>query len=161
MSYSQSNTLPIYQEGDFVLSGSFPIVNYLLSLNSQVSQSLVGNTAQSKSLNGSWLEFSSYRIQELDLVLLAQNVDKEASTLAQKDLETTLESLNNHLQLRTFLSGYQYSLSDLAVSTSLRPYFERVILKEQRDKYSHVTRWFNFCTSLSEVVQAFGYVKFL
>ena len=144
-----------------MLSGSQSIINYLLSLNPKISTLLIGSTAQNIARIGSWVEFSSYRIQELDLVLLRENVDKDSFALAMADLDITLDTLNSHLKLRTFLTGYSYTLSDLAVSIALRPYFERIISKETRAKFNHVSRWFNFCSSLSEVVQTFGYIKLI
>ena len=91
---------------------------------------------------------------------MGENVDNDSFNEGLKDLELTLEILNNHLKLKTFLSGYKYSLADLAVSTSLRPYFEGVIEKDLSERYKHITRWFNYCSSIGESVQVFGFAKF-
>ncbi|KAF1792040.1 Thioredoxin-like fold [Phytophthora cactorum] len=66
-----------------------------------------------------------------------------ALSKAKADVKKALQTLENHLHLRTYLVGEQVTLADIVVASALVYPFKFVLDKEFRKPYSAVNRWFS------------------
>ncbi|KAE9002231.1 hypothetical protein PR001_g18310 [Phytophthora rubi] len=64
-----------------------------------------------------------------------------ALTKSKADVKKALQTLENHLQLRTYLVGEQIYLADIVVASAIMYPFKFVLDKEFRKPYSAVNRW--------------------
>ena len=62
----------------------------------------------------------------------------------EKRLGQVLSSYNKFLQDNTFLSGYSYTIADIAMTNFLVHYYRYYLDINLRKKYAHLSRHFEF-----------------
>ncbi|KAE9258710.1 hypothetical protein PR003_g35098, partial [Phytophthora rubi] len=131
------------EEGSIFESGA--IAKYVARLRADTG--LYGKTFFESGQVDSWIDFSAY---ELEIPLQAwlypilgwSKFNAEALTKAKADVKKALQTLENHLHLRTYIVGEQITLADIFIATALVYPFKFVLDKEFRKPYSAVNRWF-------------------
>lgn len=73
----------------------------------------------------------------LELMSKPSNYEENKGILAKH-----LERLNNHLKLKTFFVGEKMTLADIWIGLDLVMLMQYGLLKEDRDKYTYLLRWF-------------------
>jgi len=71
--------------------------------------------------------------------------NKNSIASAKSQLFEALETMNNCLASRTFITGERASVADVAIFSSLVLAFKQVLSPENRKDFPHVTRWFQTC----------------
>ena len=92
------------------------------------------------------------------LGLMPQN-NLENSAKIQTELFRLLEILNGFLKTKTFLVGERISLADISVSFNLILLMERGLLKQDRDKFDYLMRWFNTIVNQKNVKDVIGKIQ--
>ncbi len=67
--------------------------------------------------------------------------------------------LNEHLKLRTVLTGVKLSVADFAVAAQLEKYFQFFMDEKMRASFVHVSRWMLFVTGQEEWKRGFGKLR--
>jgi elongation factor 1-gamma len=67
--------------------------------------------------------------------------------------------LNEHLKLRTVLTGVKLSLADFALAAQLEKYFQFFMDEKLRNSFVHVTRWMLFVCGQEEWKRTFGKLR--
>lgn len=78
----------------------------------------------------------------------------------KSEIFPVLEKLNKVLKLKTFLVGERISLADISLSLNLVLLFERGLLKEDREKFPYLLRWFETIIHQKNVQDVIGEIKF-
>lgn len=159
--HSLTHTLPLLQEGQFFLSGIYPIAKYLLYKDFSLVTVLHGKDSKEICQVEMWDDFLAYQIWPLYDHTIGQITGKTAKNeeifrLAVEDLTKILQKLNNHLGLRSFMVGYNVTLADLAVTTALHPFYSLLLDEKTRKNFPNVTRLFLFVSNLSHVTSVLG-----
>ena len=92
------------------------------------------------------------------LGLMPQN-NPDNSAKIQTELFRLLEILNGFLKTKTFLVGERISLADISVCFNLILLMERGLLKQDRDKFDYLMRWFNTIISQKNVKDVIGKIQ--
>ena len=92
------------------------------------------------------------------LGLMPQN-NPDNSAKIQTELFRLLEILNGFLKNKTFLVGERISLADISVSFNLILLMERGLLKQDRDKFDYLMRWFNTIVNQKNVKDVIGKIQ--
>ena len=132
---SPIGSIPLYQVGDFFLSGTKAIIQFILSSNSgEVSEILLkSNNYYEKALVEMWSDFVISNIWViLEIIFTTEkgklilNDKSDVFSEAKNDLFTVLEKINSHLVFQTYIVGSSMSLADLMLAASLTPIFENL-----------------------------------
>ena len=92
------------------------------------------------------------------LGLMPQN-NPDNSAKIQTELFRLLEILNGFLKTKTFLVGERISLADISVCFNLILLMERGLLKQDRDKFDYLMRWFNTIVNQKNVKDIIGKIQ--
>ena len=76
----------------------------------------------------------------------------------EKKLAQLLERLNNHLKLKTFFVGEKITLADIWICLDCLLLMQHGLLKEDRDKYTYLMRWFQTIIHQKIVKEVIGEV---
>ncbi|CAI5700981.1 unnamed protein product [Peronospora effusa] len=150
------------EEGTIFTSGA--IARYVARLRQDTG--LYGKTFFESGQVDSWIDFSA---QELEVplevwvhpILVASKSNPAALAKAKVDVKNALQTLENHLHLRTYLVGEQITLADIVVASTLIYPFKFVLDKEFRKPYSAVTRWFSTLVNQPEFQAVVGDVPLI
>uniref|UniRef100_A0A8C5QUP6 p47 n=1 Tax=Leptobrachium leishanense TaxID=445787 RepID=A0A8C5QUP6_9ANUR len=85
--------------------------------------------------------------------------NKQATEQAKEEVKHVLETLDTHLQTRTFLVGERITLADINVVCSLLWLYKQVLDPSFRQPYGNVTRWFVTCVNQPQFRAVLGEVK--
>ncbi len=96
-----------------------------------------GNDAVERALIAQWLE---YRVTDID------------RCHGEKDISTILKELNTYLATRTYFIGDRFTLPDMLLAYSLHSAVAGLTFQE-KEKYVHLSRWFDNIQSLEGVRQ--------
>ncbi len=170
LEHSPTGTIPLLKNGDFYISGSMAIINYLTSSSkSQNVQNLIPSDSFDKiSLTVMWMNYATDSIWpileqlftlEKEKVLLTQDeaLRKEGHLL----IDQVMERLNKHLQFNTYFIGSSYSLVDMMISVSLKWVYSHLLESEAVKKYNNVTRWMKLAANMTEYKAVNGEIKLL
>jgi glutathione S-transferase len=165
---SPIGNIPLYQVGDFFLSGTKAIIQFILSSNKgEVSEILLkSNNYYEKALVEMWSDFIISNLWVILEIIFTTEKDKlilndksEVFTEAKNDLFSVLEKINSHLVFQTYMVGSSMSLADLMLASCLTPVFEHLFSEEDFMKFSNLTRWFKLNSNIKEFKNVFGEAK--
>jgi len=152
-------TVPSMDHGHVHLTDSAAIAQYIAGLKSD--HKLLGHTPAESALITQWLVFSSAHIEAAGLIWLVQALggrpfNKPVYQHAQEMFKHSLEKLNRTLQHRTFLAAEHITLADIAVASSLHPFFVHLLSPEWRAPIKNVVRWYTTCMNQPAFKKVFG-----
>ncbi|KAK4046079.1 hypothetical protein OIO90_006632, partial [Microbotryomycetes sp. JL221] len=138
--------IPAYENGEFLLTESVAIANYVAGLNNKAG--LLGKSKEDQALVQ---QFASWANMHLLVALggwvrpLAglDSYNKPAVEASKAKTLTELAYLEQILQTRTFLVGDRITIADLFTVAALIRGFEFVLDAEFRKSHVNVTRYFN------------------
>ncbi|GMF30773.1 unnamed protein product [Phytophthora lilii] len=110
------------EEGSIFESGA--IARYVARLRPDTG--LYGKTFFESGQVDAWIDFSTYELEvPLEVwvrpILGVGKFNAAALTKAKADVKKALQTLENHLHLRTYLVGEQVTLADIVVASALVP----------------------------------------
>jgi elongation factor 1-gamma len=162
---SSTGNLPLFNNGEFFLSGSVAIYKFLIAENPTLYEILFGSDNKRKAQVESWIEFTSNNIWPFYNEIIGQITGKveaheEVFKTAINDFTQVLSKIEKHLTFKTFLVDHKVSIADIALTVALYPYFSLVLDGKMRDSIPNVTRWFSFVANLKEVSSVLGVPRF-
>ncbi|KAL7692643.1 putative elongation factor 1B gamma, S-crystallin, glutathione S-transferase [Plasmopara halstedii] len=150
------------EEGCIFESGA--IARYIARLRPDLG--LYGKTFFESGQIDGWIDFSAFELEvPLEVwvhpILGVGKFHAAASTKAKADVRKALQTLENHLHLRTYLVGEQVTLADIVVASSLVYPFKFVLDKEFRKPFPAVIRWFTTLVNQPEFQAVVGDVPLI
>ncbi|KAI0210938.1 Eukaryotic translation elongation factor 1 epsilon-1 [Lamellibrachia satsuma] len=109
------------------------------------NQECLGTCPLEQALVSQWLE---YRVMQLD------------RCSRDDDLHRVLKELNGYLMDRTYFAGHHLTLADIVLYYGLHRIFSKLTFQE-KEKYIHLSRWFNQIQYENNVRQKFSTVYFM
>lgn len=159
--FSPTKQFPLLKAGEVIISGTLPILRYIISSDEQVNHLLFSTEAKSIGCLEMWLNFILMNIAPICTEIISQLLgkkpfNKEILDRAIADLMNELSKVNEHLKFKTFLFGHSIKLPDLLLVCLLFDVYNLALLKDNRDKILNVIRHNLFVFSLVEVKQFFS-----
>ncbi|CAH0517138.1 unnamed protein product [Peronospora belbahrii] len=156
--------VPILETDEGCIFESGAIARYVARLRQDTG--LYGKTFFESGQVDSWIDFSAYELEvPLEVwvhpILGVGKFNAAALSKAKDDVKKALQTLENHLHLRTYLVGEQITLADIVVASALIYPFKLVLDKEFRKPYSAVNRWFLTLVNQSEFQAVVGDVPLI
>ncbi|GMF80739.1 unnamed protein product [Phytophthora fragariaefolia] len=116
--------VPILETEEGTIFESGAIAKYVARLRADTG--LYGKTFFESGQVDAWIDFSAYELEIplqawLSPILGWAKFNAEALTKAKADVKKALQTLENHLHLRTYLVGEQITLADIVVASALVP----------------------------------------
>ena len=164
LSFSPTKTFPLIKEGDTFISGTLPILKYILNIHPEIKQLYMGTTLKNESSCEMWLNFISNNIipivNEINSQLEGEKpFNDQTFEVAINDLIKELSTLNEHLKFRTFLTAHQVQICDLFLSILLIEVYNKVLTKDLREKIPNVIRHLKYVGNLDMVKNITGELK--
>ncbi len=169
LEYSPTKTLPTLKSGDDFISGTLPIVKYLIKSAKDDSDGiilnkrkiLIGKNLKDEAKVDMWTNFIFNSVYPITLEIEAQLYGKkkynpEIFNIALKDLFEVLEPINEQLMLNSFLTSNNIQLADLMLASVLFHCYNDVLTKEKIEKIPNVIRMFKFVSHMRDFVDIFG-----
>ena len=169
LEYSPTKTFPLLKSGDDFISGTLPIVKYLIKSAKDESDGvvldnrkvLIGKSLKEEARVDTWTHFiftSLYPVTaEIEAQLYGKKIFNSAIfDSALKDLMEILETINEQLTLNAFLTSNNIQLADLMLASVLFRCYNDVLTKEKIEKIPNVVRVFKFVSHMKQFVDLFG-----
>ena len=167
--YSQTKTLPLLKAGDVFISGTLPIIKYLVKSAKDISDGvildnrtiLLGKNIKEETKVDMWLTFILSKIfpitEDIENQLYGKKrFDIRMLELALNDLLEILIEINQYLQNNTFLSANHVQLSDIMLTCALFKCYNDLFTQIELDMIPNVIRVFNFVSNMSLFKKVFG-----
>jgi len=145
---------------EYCIFSSNAIARYLARIRPDIG--LYGQNFLESGEVDSWVDFSTNEI-EIPMCAWIYPIEKifeevpAATAEAKKDVEMALDTLNRHLQLRTFMVGHQVTLADVHIASVLFPGIAKhKVLEPLFKKFPNVQRWWNTVSQFPAFRKAFG-----
>ncbi|KAF4046476.1 Elongation factor 1 gamma conserved domain [Phytophthora infestans] len=156
--------VPILETEEGAIFESGAIARYIARLRPDTG--LYGKTFFESGLVDAWIDFSAYELEvPLEVwvypILGVGKFNAAALAKAKADVKKVLQTLENHLHLRTYLVGEQVTLADIVIASALVYPFKFVLDKEFRKPYSAVNRWFSTLVNQPEFQAVVGDVPLI
>lgn len=141
------------------VSESIAIIQYLAESN---KPEMLGSNAWEKAQVRAWTEFANTEIGTQNRSLIYplwgfMEYNKVAADAATVALKQHLETLNKHLQGKSFLVGNNVTVADVLLFHHLKLYFQFILVEDQRNKmYPNVTAWYLKLAETEPVRKTFG-----
>jgi len=171
LKYSPTKTFPVLKAGDDFLTGTLPIVKYLIKSSKDESDGVIldnrkifiGKTLKEEAKVDMWTNYIFTSIYPITAEIEAQLYGKkkfnsEVLEMALKDLMDVLEPVNEQLMLNAFLTSNNVQLADLMLTSVLFHCYNDVLTKDKLEKIPNVVRMFKFVSHLRNFVDIFGEV---
>lgn len=132
---SLTGRLPILETPEgMLIAESLPIARYL----ARDHPTFLGSTAAERAQVDMWTDFVNQNVatgakKVTDMVFGFTMCDVRSFSISLNEFKGCLGSLNEHLALRNFLVGYQMTLADALLVSTLGLCFETVLDKKTRD----------------------------
>ena len=171
LKYSPTNTLPLLKTGDDFISGTLPIVKYLIKSSKDNSDGIIldnrklllGKNIKEEAKVDTWTNYILSSILPITTEIEAQLYGKKTFNSAMfdnalKDLLYVLGTINEQLKLNTFLTANNIQLPDLMLVSVLFHCYNDVLTPDKAAKIPNVIRMFKFVTHLKKFGDIFGEV---
>ena len=171
LKYSPTNTFPLLKVGDDFISGTLPIVKYLIKSSKDNSDGVVldnrkillGKNLKEETKVDMWTNYIFSSLLPITTEIEAQlngkkSFNSEIFENALKDLLDVLSTINEQLKLNTFLTSNNIQLPDLMLASVLFHCYNDVLTKDKVEKIPNVIRMFKFVSHLKEFEAIFGEV---
>ena len=169
LEYSPTKTFPLLKSGDEFISGTLPIVKYLIKSAKDDSDGvvldnrkiLIGKNLKEEARVDTWTHFIFSSLYPITAEIEAQLYGKKEFNSAifdsaLKDLMEVLEPINEQLTLNAFLTSNNIQLADLMLASVLFRCYNDVLTKEKIEKIPNVVRVFKFVSHMKQFVDLFG-----
>ena len=161
LSYSQTKTFPLLKAGDDFISGTIPIIKYLVRSAKDISDGvildnrtiLLGKNIKEETKVDMWLTFIYSKIfpitNDIENQLYGtKNFDIRQFECVLNDLLEILVEINQHLEYNTFLTANHVQLSDLLLTYALFTCYNDVLTQNELDLIPNVIRVFKFVSHM-------------
>lgn len=169
LSFSQTKNLPLLKAGDDFISGTLPIVKYLIKSSKDISDGvildnriiLLGKNLKEEAKVDMWLNFIFSKIFPITIEIENQLYGKKKFDIrnfeiALNDLLEILVELNKYLQFNTFLSANHVQLGDIMLASALFTCYNDVFTQIERDMIPNVIRVFKFASGMKLFKDVYG-----
>ena len=164
LNFSPTKNFPLLYTGDIFITGTIPIVNYILNNNESVKEVLLGKNLRNIAIVESWCNFINNNLCPITLEIYNNLHGKKPFN--ENNLETAINDLieqlsivNENLKFKTFLSSHSVDLSDLLLTFVLFNCYNEVLTNDLREKIPNVIRHFKFVSSIEDVRNILGEAK--
>ena len=171
LSHSQTKTLPLLKAGDVFISGTIPIIKYLVKSAKDISDGvildnrtiLLGKNIKEETKVDMWLTFIYSKIFPITNDIENQLNGRKKFDIRQfecvlNDLLEILVEINQHLEYNTFLTANHVQISDIMLSSALFTCYNDVLTQNELDIIPNVTRVFKFVSHMRNFRKVFGKV---
>ena len=169
LQYSPTKTLPILKTGDDFITGALPIVKYLVKtvrddsdgVTPDMKKILLGKTLKEESKVDTWLNYISNSVYPEVVEIYKElygkkKFEQNIFDTAVNDLLENLQSVNEELKLKPFLTSNNIQLGDLMLASALFHFYNDVLTKDKLEKIPNVVRVFKFVANMKEFKTVFG-----
>ena len=169
LSYSQTKNLPILKAGDDFISGTLPIIKYLIKSSKDISDGvildnriiLLGKNLKEEAKVDMWLSFIFSKIIPLTIDIENQLFGKKRFDIRRfecslNDLLEILVELDQYLQFNTFLTANHVQLGDIMLASALFTCYNNVFTQIELDMIPNVVRVFRFVAQMRYFREIFG-----
>ena len=167
--YSQTKTLPLLKAGDDFISGTIPIIKYLVKSAKDISDGvildnrtiLLGKNIKEETKVDMWLTFIYSKIFPITNDIENQLYGRKKFDIRQfecvlNDLLEILVEINQHLEYNTFLTANHVQLSDIMLASALFTCYNDVLTQNELDLIPNVIRVFKFVSHMRNFRKVFG-----
>ena len=169
LSFSQTRNMPSLKAGDDFISGTIPIIKYLIKSSKDISDGvildnriiLLGKNLKEETKVDMWLNFIYSKIFPLTIEIENQLYGKKRFDIryfevALNDLLELLVELDKYLQFNTFLTANHVQLGDIMLSAALFTCYNDLFTQIELDMIPNITRVFKFVTHMRLFKDVFG-----
>ncbi|CEG45580.1 elongation factor 1 [Plasmopara halstedii] len=161
---SPTGKVPLLETDEGCIFESGAIAKYVARLRADTG--LYGKSFFESGQVDAWIDFSAYELEiplEVWLypILGWSKLNAAALTKAKSDVKKALQTLENHLHLRTYLVGEQITLADIFIASALVYPFKFVLDKDFRKPYPALNRWFSTLVNQPEFQAVVGDVPLI
>ena len=169
LSHSQTKTLPLLKAGDDFISGTIPIIKYLVGSAKDISDGvildnrtiLLGKNIKEETKVDMWLTFIYSKIFPITNDIENQLYGRKKFDIRQfecvlNDLLEILVEINQHLEYNTFLTANHIQLSDIMLASALFTCYNDVLTQNELDLIPNVIRVFKFVSHMRNFRKVFG-----
>ena len=169
LSYTETKNLPSLKAGDEFISGTIPIVKYLIKSSKDISDGveldnrviLLGKSLKEEAKIDMWLNFIYSKIFPITIDIERQLYGKKRFDIrklevALNDLLEILVDIDKHLQFNAFLTSNHVQLGDLMLTSALFICFKDLFTQIELDLIPNVTRVFRFVSNMRLFRDVFG-----
>ena len=169
LSHSQTKTLPLLKAGDDFISGTIPIIKYLVRSAKDISDGvildnrtiLLGKNIKEETKVDMWLTYIYSKIFPITNDIENQLYGRKKFDIRQfecvlNDLLEILVEINQHLEYNTFLTANHVQLSDIMLASALFTCYNDVLTQNELDLIPNVIRVFKFVSHMRNFRKVFG-----
>ena len=169
LSYSPTKTFPVLKSGDDFITGTLPIVKYLIKSAKDESDGvildnrkiLLGKNLKEETRIDMWTNFIFSSVFPITVEIESQLYGKKKFNSAifenaLNDLLEVLGTINEQLKLNTFLTSNTIQLADLILTVVLFRCYNDVLTQEKVEKIPNVIRMFKFVSYMRPFIDIFG-----
>ena len=169
LQYSPTKTFPILKAGDDFITGALPIIKYLVKsvrddsdgVTPDMKRILLGKTLKEEAKVDTWLNYISNSVFPEAVEIYKElygkkKFEQNIFDTAVNDLLENLQSVNEELKLKPFLTSNNIQLGDLMLASALFHFYNDVLTKDKLEKIPNVVRVFKFVANMKEFKTVFG-----
>ena len=167
--YSQTKNIPMLKSGDDFITGTLPIIKYLIKSSKDISDGvildnriiLLGKNLKEEAKVDMWLNFIFSKIFPITIEIENQLYGKKKFDIRKfecdlNDLLEILVEINQFLQFNTFLTAKHVQLSDIMLASALFTCYNDVFTQNELDLIPNVIRVFRFVANMRLFKDVFG-----
>ena len=167
--YSQTKNIPMLKSGDDFITGTLPIIKYLIKSSKDISDGvildnriiLLGKNLKEEAKVDMWLNFIFSKIFPITIEIENQLYGKKKFDIRKfecdlNDLLEILVEINQFLQFNTFLTAKHVQLSDIMLVSALFTCYNDVFTQNELDLIPNVIRVFKFIANMRLFKDVFG-----
>ena len=169
LSFSQTKNFPILKTGDDFITGTLPIIKYLIKSAKDISDGvmldnriiLLGKNLKEEAKVDMWLNFIYSKIFPITAEIECQLYGKKRFDIrifecALNDLLEMLVEINKYLEFNTFLTANHVQLGDIMLTAALFTCYNDVFTQIELDMFPNVIRVFRFVANMRYFKEVFG-----
>ena len=167
--FSQTKNIPLLKAGDDFISGTIPIIKYLIKSSKDISDGvildnriiLLGKNIKEEARIDMWLNFFYSKIFPLTIEIENQLYGKKRFDIryfevALNDLLEILVEVDEYLTFNTFLTANHVQLGDIMLCASLFRCYNDLFTQIELDMIPNITRVFKFVSHMRLFKDIFG-----
>ena len=167
--YSQTKNIPMLKSGDDFITGTLPIIKYLIKSSKDISDGvildnriiLLGKNLKEEAKVDMWLNFIFSKIFPITIEIENQLYGKKKFDIRKfecdlNDLLEILVEINQFLQFNTFLTAKHVQLSDIMLASALFTCYNDVFTQNELNLIPNVIRIFKFVANMRLFKDVFG-----
>jgi len=169
LSSSQTKNLPMLKSGDDFITGTIPLIKYLIKSSKDISDGvildnriiLLGKNLKEEAKVDMWLNFIFSKIFPITIEIQNQLYGKKKFDIrnfefALNDLLEILVEIDKFLQFNTFLTANHVQLSDIMLASALFTCYNDVFTEIELNMIPNVIRVFKFVAHMRFFKDVFG-----